>query len=376
MHNDNLKSKNFNELKEKVRKIKKRLVLDCDIILSDDDNTDYITIDENNVTIDGNNHCIDAKGKTGIFKISSNNVTLKNIVFKNAKSDDGSAIVNQNGLLKISNCRFTDNECEFEGGAILNLAELKIENSRFENNRANLNGGAVNNKGTIKAFNCGFIDNYAGKFAGAILNWKKAFLKDCCFENNHARNDGGAINNQNGMFKILNCRFIKNTSEKSGGSIINLDEFDMYRCEFQENSASECGGAISNNFELRVFNSKFINNKSEINGGAVNNHDTGLAYINKCEFDQNNAESDGGAINNYGSLKIENTRLAKNTAHLGGAFRAQKHGYLYIASTIEFSENESAHGGDFSAYAPACISCKCDDVCSLHYNYFCMPIDR
>ena len=370
MHNNRFKSNNFTNLNEKVQKAGKRLTLDSDIILSDGDELDYITVDRNNIVIDGNNHSIDANGKAGIFKINANNVTLKNIVFKNANALDGSVIVNQTGFLHIVGCKFIDNNAEFEAGAILNLADLKIENSIFENNSANLNGGAINNKGILKAFDCRFSRNSSQKLGGAIINWKKTFLKDCTFEANSAKMDGGAINNQKGLFKVLGCEFNENTSGVSGAALINLDEFDVYNCRFDKNTADEFGGAIYNSSELRAFASRFNENRS-FDGGAINNQKGAVGLVEGCEFNGNSANCEGGAINNYGTLKIKNSKLAKNKAsHRGGVLRTHKDSYLWIGESNEFFDNEASN---LSAYAPAYVVNYCD-LGSYFYNYVCFPI--
>lgn len=377
MHNKKLGLNNFTKLNEKVQKTRNRLALDSDMSLSDDDELDYIKIDRNNITIDGNNHSIDAKGKAGIFNVEANNVTLKNIVFKNAKSDDGSVIVNKTGSLNIINCKFIDNDAEFEGGAILNFADLKIENSKFENNVSGLNGGSINNKGILKAFDCKFNNNSSGNFGGAIVNWKKLSLRGCDFENNNAKRDGGAINNQKGIVVILNSKFNNNTSRENGGAIINLDELDVCGCEFDKNSADNCGGAIYNNFELRAGSLQFKNNESKIHGGAISNHNKAIALVDKCEFIENHAGEDGGAVNTFGKIKIENSNFTSNAAlDCGGALRAQKNSYLYIEEDVKFGDNDAGMGGCFSAYAPAVINNNVEDIVSLHYNYFCVPLER
>lgn len=371
MHNRRFSLNDFTNLSENVQKTKNTLNLDCDVDLSDKDEMDYIKIDRSNITINGNGHTIDAKGNAGIFHVAANNVTLKNIVFKNAKSRDGGAIVNNGRQLNIIDCRFTDNSADFEGGAILNFADLKIENTSFENNSCALNGGAINNKGVLKAFGCKFNGNSTDNFGGAILNWKRTFLKDCIFKANRAERDGGAINNQKGQFKILNCEFEENTSELNAGAIINLDELDVYGSEFVKNTADQCG-AIFNNSELRVFDSRFNSNEAEDHGGAINNQNGALALVYDCEFKRNFA-IDGGAINNYGSLKIGNSRLSENKAgYKGGVLRAQKGGYLWIEESNEFGDNDASC---YSAYAPDFIANYCD-VPSYFYNYFCVPVGR
>ena len=69
-------------------------------------NNDQKTISiSKSMTIDGNGHYIDGNNANGFFTINANNVTLKNIIFKNAKTNDSSLIWNYaNG--KLINCTF------------------------------------------------------------------------------------------------------------------------------------------------------------------------------------------------------------------------------------------------------------------------------
>ena len=376
MYKAKLRLNDFTNLGNKVQKARNKLTLDSDVILSDDDEPDYIKIDRNNITIDGDGHFIDAKGKSGVFDIEANNVVLKNIVFKNANADDGGVIVNKSGQLNIVDCKFINNAAEFEAGAILNLANLKIENSQFENNLAKINGGAIVNKGSLKAFNCTFSGNSSNNLGGTLINWKKTFLQNCNFKANHAKRDGGAINNQKGAFKVIDCSFMENSSCESGGAIINLDELDIYDSSFCDNNAGQCGGAVFNNHELRISDCKFNNNHADINGGAINNHHGAVALVDGCEFGKNSANRDGGALNTYGALKIDNSTLSFNSAgYYGGAFKAQKYSYLLIESEIEFLDNDAEMGGDYSAYAPAYLTCNCKYRLCLNGREFLMSED-
>ena len=50
---------------------------------------DKITIDKGNYVLDGQGHTIDAKGSMKFFEITAENVTLKNIIFKNGAANIG-----------------------------------------------------------------------------------------------------------------------------------------------------------------------------------------------------------------------------------------------------------------------------------------------
>ena len=104
--------------------------------------TTGITIPFNSMTIEGNNHILDAKGQSRIFNINAENVTLKNIIFKNGYigfADTGGAIYWQGSNGTLANCTFTNCSGDFGsvGGAIYYHGQNHtIESSLFINSSA------------------------------------------------------------------------------------------------------------------------------------------------------------------------------------------------------------------------------------------------
>ena len=103
-------------------------------------------------------HGLDANSMNNIvriFDVTGSNVTLKNLVLKNAniKSNDGGAITNTGQSLTINDVTFIKNKAHY-GGAIQNYGtRLTIINSDFTNNQVSSCGGAINNnadKSSIK----------------------------------------------------------------------------------------------------------------------------------------------------------------------------------------------------------------------------------
>ena len=94
-----------------------------------------ITVDKNNLTIIGTNNCIiDAQGKSGIFNVEADNVTIKNIKFINGKTENGGAVLWQGANGVVDNCIFENNTADI-GGAIYTRNNLNIKNSNFSNNK-------------------------------------------------------------------------------------------------------------------------------------------------------------------------------------------------------------------------------------------------
>ena len=172
-----------------------------------------------NITIDGKGHTLDANEMSRIFNVQALNVTFKNIIFVNGKSnvkyDDGG---NSGGAIcynldntesinfNVINCTFVDNTAD------------------LDNYNQNYPGGAI----YIKANN--------GKFN----------ITDSIFKNNKATGNGGAIylNTKNSEFNLYNSSFIANTAYNGGALYIETDgtTITIDKCLFKENSQT---GAVN-----------------------------------------------------------------------------------------------------------------------------------
>ncbi len=160
--------------------------------------TDGIVITQDNLVIDGKGFKIDAKDKSRIFKITANNVTLKNIKFINGYSNYAGAVYYSGQNINILNCTFENN----------NVINTTASNGL---------GGAM----------------YINPSAGCTI-------EDCTFIGNSASNRGGAV-------------FLFTQT----GSVNNLN-----RNIFMENNVLQAGGAIATNGQgtINISNSIFLNN--------------------------------------------------------------------------------------------------------------------
>ena len=93
------------------------------------------------ITIDGQGNKIDAQGKSRIFKITAENVILKNIIFTNGKTTDGGAVY-FSGTGEVTNCNFTNNTASGDGGAVYFWDQGTVTNCNFVDNSAS-HGGAI-----------------------------------------------------------------------------------------------------------------------------------------------------------------------------------------------------------------------------------------
>ena len=149
-------------------------------------NDRIIVISQDNIIINGNGHTIDAGGSQNfaIFKITGNNVTIKDLIFIN--SEPGTIM----GPTIYGNARYQkvlSPICWYGNDGVL-------DNCIFYND-CSVNGGAITWMG-----NNGTINN-------------------CLFENNIARGVGGAIYIGGTNNTISNCRFVNSSSQLSGEAI-------------------------------------------------------------------------------------------------------------------------------------------------------------
>ncbi len=78
---------NFNDLNNTISESSDELSLNQDYVYDSDRDTKFtsgVVISKNNFTLDGKGHYIDGNNKASIFSITGSNVTIKNLIFKNA----------------------------------------------------------------------------------------------------------------------------------------------------------------------------------------------------------------------------------------------------------------------------------------------------
>ena len=180
------------------------------------------------ITIDGKGHTLDAKGSSRIFKINAENVTLKNIIFKNGHGNNGGAIQWMNTKGVAANCTFINCSAKNGGSVYWNGENGMINTSTFDHSTATSNGGAIYwnaNNGEIA--NSIFTNSYAQN-GGAVYvpENRNVEIKSSIFDNNIAEEESGAVY---GGTIDEDCTFKNNTyTPLNTTTIISINETAAY----------------------------------------------------------------------------------------------------------------------------------------------------
>ena len=323
--------------------------------------TDGIIINRT-LSINGNGYTIDAKGKTRIFKILAENVTINNITFINANvTGDGGAILWNGGNGNVLDCSFAYNSAGYGGAIYWNSDEGNVSGCSFVYNSVSENGGAVvwsGNNGHVS--DCSFTNNSASGNGGAVVwSGNNGHVSDCSFANNSVQNHGGAIY-WDGAYGVLSgCSFEDNSAQRYGGAVVlSGSHGNVSGCSFEDNSAVYGGGLLWSASYGAVSTCSFVNNSADY-GGAIRCSVYNGA-VSTCSFEDNCADY-GGAIY-WGDIDLgtisccifmnnsaNNGVVYRLNDNYGNNFRVNNNVFLANnCSAIALSKNDSAINADFN----------------------------
>jgi predicted outer membrane repeat protein len=220
------------------------------------------------------------------------------------------------GRPSISHCIFLGNG-GVHGSAVVNLqGHITLTGCRFLSNFASGTGGALYSSGTSSAalVECVFEDNRALVAGGAVRSHGVSLtLTRCVFNRNLSQREGGAVTCDGNAadVEITGCTFSANESHghvsrsypRAGGGAVYisdrnvLSDISVTDCLFEHNRTDETGGAVCSLVPVRLGHNRFINNVAQ-RGGAVF-ADAGTS-IEHCLFAGNQASVSGGAVHNLG----------------------------------------------------------------------------
>ena len=257
----------------------KEILLEHDISFEDNEIDFYeggIELDIDGLIIDGGGKTIDGRNLSRIFIITANNITLKNITFKNGHTHEsmfncfnesgGALRINKGVNVSIENCKFISNLSENKGGAIYQKGALKIRNSSFSANKSLKNGGAIYQKEEkLSVYGSTFYENTAEEGGAIYQKEEELSIEESKFDGNIAEH-GGAIYQKERPLSILKSELIENAASIGGAIDNRKGTLTIVGSEIRGNIANNCGGAVHVSFgDLIIEKSSLHNNKAKRN---------------------------------------------------------------------------------------------------------------
>ena len=347
---------NFNDLNKDINESTNELKLTHDYVYDEGNDinfTDGINVSKSNFLLDGNGYSIDGNGKARIFNITGNNVTLKNLIIKNALNGAVS-FVQPNAEYYLDNVTIQNSSSKYDSGGIeLSAANLVVNNSKFISNTGTYSSDIFfNEKSNVTVVNSTFEGGIESKWSHIYFSSGALIVDGSTFANSRS-SYANAIYGEDGRVTVRNTKFRNLTVLNSAGAIgvkyeVNLTVED---CEFTNITSGKDGGVIFADIGqgyVTIANSKFHGCFAAF-GGAVMQLRAELNIINST-FEDNIAMYDGGVLwTSYADVSIENSTFKRNNVvkedlEIGGVLYFDKGDILIKGST--FIDNHGSNKGD------------------------------
>ena len=355
--------------------------------------TGTVTINKK-LTIDGRGlYTINGNNLYRIFEISGNDVVLKNIIFKNAKTNlnNGAAGIYWTGTgASLIGCTFENcinSAGDGKGGAVYFDQQATVTDSTFKNCKANAGGAIYFNAKNNTVTNSIFMSNSASYSAVAYNRWIDSnIFVNCVYLGNTATVSGNefsrsALTNKNATYTLTD---LANVITGKSSVVLNANyryyqttDYEKYYNGLKINEAITINGngyTLDGNGKVKLIflncsnvvirNTNFINARSITGaapegssvdaGGAMAVKYSGHSIIN-CTFTNctdDVSASGGGAIRvalQSHNILIDSCKFYNNRAKHGGAVYVNQGDYDVIIRNCEFTGNkaQSAAGSGY-----------------------------
>ena len=327
---------------------------------------------DNTTSVTGNGGAIHLGNVSGTSQIS-------NTIFENNYSfNRGGAIDAVNADLVIdNNSQISFNEADIGGGLLLaNGSTATVSDTAFRENIAEEGGGILVINSALNVIDSSLVRNQATREDGGGISVvsSSAVVDNTTFERNSAAEDGGGIAVELGAdLQISNSTITRNTAEDDGGGLYvsEASTIVVETSEVANNDAIDGGGGVyvSVNSQATLTDVWVTQNTARVGGGLRSRNSdvviqstpvpSGTNVAGRFTFnsaiarpqpvdsgDPANAYG-GGIAQSGGSLRLTNTRVARNESEgAGGGLAIEGSATTHLQDSTEVSRNLAAtHGG-------------------------------
>ena len=187
---------------------------------------------------------------------------------------DGAGIGCINSNAVITNCIFTDNSVDTDGGGIncKDSSSITVSYCTFIGNvSVNYSGAGIRTTDSdLSVFQCNFKDNYCDWGSAIYSDVSNVEIKYCTFESNIANNYGGAVENGTDSYmSLIHCVFNGNSASRGGAIYCASSSITNFTNTIVTGSSSGSGIYIGNSLNTTVSYCDFFNNISGNFSGSV-----------------------------------------------------------------------------------------------------------
>jgi hypothetical protein len=259
-----------------------------------------------------------------------------------------SGIVNPSALVTLSGMKI-QNGAAYNGGGILNYANLIVWDCTITGNTASLNGGGINNYGgTVTVDSCSIAGNTASYSGGGIYNnhYGTLNLNGGSISGNSAGDGAGICNDYYSTMNMFGGSITGNTARLGGGGILNdyHSTLNINAGSITDNTANS-GGGIENSLasNLNLNGGSIARNTAKLSGGGIKNYAT-MTMNGGSVTDNSATEFFGGGIENgsNGILKLKGGSISRNTALYGGGIYSDNTQVTFDGTQIFVSSNTAS----------------------------------
>ncbi len=191
----------------------------------------------------------------GIYNAGGATLELDDCTIESSSATGMGGGLDNDGMATLTECTISGNTSSGYGGAIENsryyskIAAMTLTDCMISGNYSPSGSAGLNNNGTVELTNCTLSGNTSGRSGGGMsTNDGWAELTGCTISNNTAAESGGGFSSWAGTApsKLTDCTISGNTTLGPGGAVDDMGEtVYLTNCTLADNTSQNHGGGVS-----------------------------------------------------------------------------------------------------------------------------------
>ncbi len=290
-------------------------------------------------------------GGGGIFAASCDLKIDGTRFTNNEGSDRGGALLAANSTGVIFNADFNDNSADYGGAVHLLDGGVNIKSSRFTMNGSRVRGGALYQASDSAVENSMFNQNHSGWTGGAVhVNQHAPTFRTTQFTNNRSEWEGGAFYLHQAQAVLLDNIISGNWALDDGGGLRIFESAARLERNVISNNRSDDGdgGAFKISHVAGTFIDNMLIDNWALGAGGGAEFDNDSSVWRGGVVSGNHASIGGGMhvmLWPWNGGLIEDVRITGNDAHRGGGMYIENSYQLVTVRRVTVTGNEANYGG-------------------------------